>query len=68
VEVVYGPLIVTPADRGSGPTLRCPVCHRTALVEPEWMGTSIACPYPHCETQIAVNPFVIGRPPWVSLE
>ena len=57
-----GPIIVTVADRGDGPLLRCPSCFRDHPANPEWHGEVITCPTDGCDLRLRVNPFVIARP------
>ncbi|HUP21040.1 MAG TPA: WD40 repeat domain-containing protein [Gemmatimonadota bacterium] len=58
VGMDYGPLVVTPADYGAGPVLRCPACGREDSLDPGWLGSARVCPGAGCGRPLRVNPFV----------
>jgi WD40 repeat protein len=70
VGVEYGPIVVTPIDRGEGATLSCPKCWRVHSVEKAWRGSTIDCPTLSCDLRLRVNPFVVRTartPHWRQL-
>lgn len=60
----YGPLFVTGIDDGSGPTLRCPACGQTHLVNESDLDRVIVCRTLSCGQELSVNTFV-SKPPRV---
>jgi hypothetical protein len=62
VGIAYEPIIVTAADFGHGPAVRCPFCLEQLPLEEGWLGQVIDCPRLGCEGRMRVNPFVVGPP------
>lgn len=60
VGIEYGPIVVTPADRGAGPAIRCPSCFGEMTDRDAAAGRDIVCPTPGCGLQMRVNPFTAG--------
>jgi WD40 repeat protein len=58
VGIAYEPIIVTAADFGHGPKVRCPACFEQFPSEKSWLGQTIDCPRPGCKGRMRVNPFV----------
>jgi WD40 repeat protein len=56
-----GPPIVTAADLGRWPVVRCPVCLASYPLQEHWLGREIACPVANCDGRLQVNHFVVGR-------
>jgi len=62
INVDYKPIIVTAVDLGLGPRVRCPSCLTYLPLEKDWLGQEIACPEPHSDGRMRVNPFVVDGP------
>jgi hypothetical protein len=61
--ITMGPLVVTAADLGWGPAVRCPVCRRRHPLQEAWLGQVMGCPGGTCGALWRVNPFVVRRTP-----
>lgn len=59
VGIEYGPIIVTPADRGQGLTVRCPACQKEHPIQDKQLGHEMTCPTPGCGLRLKINPFTI---------
>jgi hypothetical protein len=58
VGIHYGAIIVTAADFGRGPKVRCPACLQHLPLQKGWLGQEITCPRRGCDGRMRVNPFV----------
>jgi hypothetical protein len=61
VGITSGPLVVTAADLGNGPAVRCPVCLERHPLRESWLGRELYCPGNACDAPLRVNPFIAGR-------
>ncbi len=62
VGIAYEPIIVTAADFGHGPKVRCPACFEQFPSERSWLGQVVDCPQPGRKGRMRVNPFVTRMP------